>query len=189
MSYVVTVPPATEPLTLTEVKAHLRVDGADSDTLLTAQIQAAREHAETYLNRALITQTVQARYDYFTEDMYVPKPNLQSVTSVKYIDTNGVEQTLNATLYKVDTFSVPGRIVPAYGEIWPSVRNEINAITIEYVAGYADADAVPQAIKQALLLHIGHMFENREEATPVQVFVVPMGYERVVSAYKVWRFE
>jgi len=189
MNYVVTTAPATEPLTLAEVKAHLRVDGADSDTLLTALIIAARENAEKYLRRALITQTIQARYDSFSYDMYIPRPRLVSVSYVKYLDADGVEQTLDPSKYKVDSYSEPARILPAYGLVWPVTRHEMNAVTVEFIAGYGAAADVPQAIKQAMLLHVGHMFENREQTTPVQIYDVPMSYDALMAPYRVWRFE
>ena len=185
MNYTVFTPPGSEPLTLTEVKSHCRVDDTNSDALLNSLITAARVHAEKYLHRALITQTIDARYDYFVEAMYIPRPKLQSVTYIKYIDTNGDEQTLDASKYKVDIYSEPGRVVPAYGEVWPSARDEINAITIRLIAGYGAAAAVPDPIKQAMLLHIGHMFENREESTPVPISVVPMGYDALMATYRV----
>ena len=190
MNYTVSTPPGSEPLSLTEVKAHCRVDDANSDTLLTSLITAARIHAEKYLRRALITQTIDARYDYFMESMQIPRPTLQGVTYIKYIDTDGVEQTLSDTLYKVDIYSVPARIVPAYGEGWPSARSEINAITIRLIAGYGSASDVPGAIKQAMLLHIGHMFENREAVLVGTISSeYPMGYDALMATYRVWGFE
>jgi len=193
MSFVVVTAPAEEPITLSEAKAHLRVDDSSSDALITSLIVAAREYAEKYTNRALITQTLRAYYDSFYDQnpdgvLRLPRPVLQSVTSVKYIDTNGTEQTVSSSLYKVDVASVPARVVPVFGEVWPSARYEINAVYVEYVAGYGLADVVPQDIKQAMFLHIGHMFENREQTTPVAISEVPMAYLALMSTYRVWGF-
>jgi uncharacterized phiE125 gp8 family phage protein len=95
-------------------------------------------------------------------EILVPRPPLISVSSITYVDGNGTTQTLSAAAYKVDTDSEPGRITPAYGYCWPTTRAEINAIAITYVAGYATRAAVPASIKQAMLLLIGHWYENRE---------------------------
>jgi len=186
MNYVVTTAPAAEPITLAEAKAHLRVDDVASDALITSLIVAARNHAEKYLRRALVTQTIDVRYDYFKKAMYIPRPNLQSVTYLKYIDTDGAEQTLDASLYTVDIYSVPARVVPIYGEVWPNARYQINAITMRIICGYGAAAAVPDAIKQAMYLHIGHMFENREASmVGATIAEVPMGYDSLMATYRI----
>ena len=189
-SVVVVTAPAVEPITLAQAKAHLRVDDTSSDDLITALIVAARQYAEKYTNRAFITQTLRAYFDKFTPVIRLPRPVLQSVTSVKYIDTNGTEQTVSSSLYKVDVASEPSRVVPVFGEVWPSARYEINAVYVEYDAGYGDAGTdVPQDIKQAMYLHIGHMFENREETTPVAITELPMAYSALLSTYRLPSFE
>jgi len=188
-SVVVVTAPSVEPITLTQAKVHLRVDDDSSDDLITALIVAARQYAEKYTNRAFITQTLRAYFDNFTPVIRLPRPLLQSVTSVKYIDTNGTEQTVSSSLYKVDVASQPSRVVPVFGEVWPSARYEINAVYVEYVAGYGVAAAVPDDIKQAMYLHIGHMFENREETTPVAITELPMAYSALLSTYRLPSFE
>jgi uncharacterized phiE125 gp8 family phage protein len=95
---------------------------------------------------------------------------LQSVESINYIDTNGIQQTLDPSQYKVDVASSRGRIVPAYGAAWPAARNEINAVEVNFTCGYGDAEAVPQGIKNWMLIRIATLFENREE-----VAILPRG--------------
>ncbi len=92
----------------------------------------------------------------------LPRPPLVSVTSIIYTDTNGDSQTMSANDYRVDADSEPGRITPAYGTYWPVARAETNSVAITYDAGYASADVIPPGNKQAMLLLIGHWFENRE---------------------------
>lgn len=181
--------PGSEPLTLTETKSHLRVTTTDEDALITALITAARESAENYTNRAFITQTFDLTLDSFPPSIVVPKAPLQSVTSVTYLDTDGVSQTLSTTEYTVDTKSEPGRIVESYTGEWPDTREEINAVTVRFVAGYGLAAAVPQAIKQGMLLHIGHMYANRENVlVGVPAQVLPMSCEYLYQPYRVYQF-
>lgn len=178
--------PSTEPVTLAEAKSHLRVTGADDDTLITALIVGARQATENFTHRALITQTWDLTLDAFPDEITVPLPLLQSVTSISYIDGNGASQTLASTEYTVDAKSEPGRIVPAYGKSWPVIRNIINAVTVRFVAGHADAAAVPQAIKQALLLQIGHLYEHRESVNiGSSVTELPMASEYLLWPYRV----
>jgi len=179
--------PATEPVTLTEAKAHLRVDGSADDTLITALIVAARQAAEQITGRALITQTWDLMLDAFEPTIELPMPALQSVTSVKYLDSNGAEQTLASGNYKVDAVSEPGRIIPAYGLDWPATRDEINSVTVRFVAGYGAAAAVPQPIKQWMLLKIGELYENREGTQTGTVTAMPF-VDALLHPYRILSF-
>jgi uncharacterized phiE125 gp8 family phage protein len=155
--------PDEEPVFLEEAKIFCRVDGDDEDQLIEAIIIAAREMAEQRTKRALITQIWDLSIDEFPSEIVLPYPPLQSVTYVKYVDTDGVLQTLASSNYTVDIASEPGRIVPAYGITWPSTRCQINAVTVRFVCGYLDAEAVPEAIKSWMKVQINTMSEFREE--------------------------
>lgn len=155
--------PASEPVTLTEAKAHLNIDHTDEDTYITTLIGVARETAEGRQWRTLLATTREQTLHCFPNGPIVLEyPPLQSVTSVKYIDNAGVQQTWAADQYVVDTDSIYGQIVPAYNVSYPATRNERNAVRIRYVAGYADADAVPAMTKHAMKLMIANWYEHRE---------------------------
>lgn len=194
MSLTIVTPPAEEPVTLTEAKNHLRVDLTDDDSLISALIVAAREHAEAITRRAFITQTLKLSLDAFPANngpIYVPMPPLQSVNSLKYFDTDGVEQTLNeGTDYLVDNESEPGRITPAPDTGWPATQNRPNAVSVEFVAGFGDASKVPQGIKQAILLMVGHWYENREAVTMQgnNAGELPMAVDSLLMMHRIWRF-
>jgi uncharacterized phiE125 gp8 family phage protein len=152
-------------VSLAEAKQHLRVDITDDDALITALITAAREYCEGFQNRAYITQVWQLWLDSWPDgsEIRIPKPPLQSVASVKYYGADNTEYVLPITDYIVDNKSEPGRIVLAYEKTWPSViLRPANAVCVEFVAGYVGADKVPQRVKQAMYLIIGHLYENRE---------------------------
>lgn len=180
-------PPAIEPVTLAEAKLHLRVTFSDDDALISALITAARSLCETRLRRALITQTLVSYWDNFpwgggyynrlirqmgpspywlptsTGIMDIPRPPLQSVTSLQWIDYNGTWQTIDPSLY-LYSVGTPGRIQPVYGQVWPIARPQIDSIKLTYVAGYGSTEAsVPPAIQAAMKLFIGHWYENREQ--------------------------
>ena len=144
MAWKVTTPPSTEPITLTEAKLQCRVeaDMTDDDSLITSLVKTAREYCENVQNRSYITQTIKLTLDDFPDVIYVPRPPLISVTSIKYIDVNGVQQTLNSSVYKVDTESEPARIVPAFNQCWPAIRGDINSVEVIVQAGYGGAAAV-----------------------------------------------
>lgn len=182
-------PPAVEPITLADAKLHLRVEDTvtEDDALIQAQIKAVRMAAENFTMRQFITATYQLFLDSFPTVINVPRPPLQSVTSIKYIDTDGNEQTLNAGVYTVDTVSMVGRIVLAYEQSWPQTRAQIQAVTVEYTAGYGDAPAdVLDDIIAAMKLHLGHLYENREDVVVgVSVSELPKASESLLYPYRI----
>lgn len=165
---VLVTPPAVEPVNLTEVKTHLRVDITDDDNLIAALITAAREYCEGFQNRVYITQTWRLWLDAWPDgsEIKIPRPPLQAVVSIKYYGADNAEYVLPLSDYIVDTANEPGRIVLAYDKCWPSVTlRPANAVCVEFVAGYGDGAAnVPQRVKQAMLLLIGHWYDTREIA-------------------------
>jgi len=155
--------PSEEPITVEEAKASpsLRVTTAAADTDIGTLITTARDTAETITRRAFITQTWELVLDGFPSGgIVLPMPPLQSVASIKYIDDNGDQQTLNALLYAVDIDSEPGLVVPAYGESWPYTRDEVNAVRVRFVAGYGSKGDVPEAIKTWIKMRVGTLFVN-----------------------------
>lgn len=194
--------PAEEPISLAEAKSHLRVSFADDDPLIQNLIYTAREEAEARTERALCTQTWKLVADSWPalpafslswqgafDQFQLPLPPLQSVTSIVYKDTAGVPTTLGSSNYIVDTASEPGRVALAYSQAWPgSALQPISGVTVTFVAGYGTAFVVPQSIKQAMLLLIGHWYENREEVVVdnrVASIELPKGAEALLWRYRV----
>jgi len=196
MSWTRTVAPAAEPVNLDEAKAHLRVDVTDDDVLISRLIQAAREYVEEATGRALINQTWRLSLDDWPEGDYIelPRPPLSSVTSVVYTDSDATAHTFSTSYYDVDTDSEPGRVVLEYGDDWPSATlATMNPIVITYIAGYgATSASVPEHLRQAILLLIGHWYENREGMVIGQGLVpitVPYAIQSLIMLNKVnfWR--
>lgn len=156
--------PSEEPVALADMKTYLRVDGTDADTLLSSLIRAGREYCEAFQNRAYITQTLELVLDEFPDmPLNLPRPPLQSVSSIRYVDQSGVETVWDPSNYLVDPISEPGRIAFAHGKSWPSVTLQpVNAVRIQFVAGYGAAAAVPESVKTAIKLFVAHRFENPE---------------------------
>lgn len=167
--------PTTEPVTVTEVETHLRLAAGSENTYLATLIAAAREYCEMFQNRAYITQTWELTLDGWPcFPLKLSMPPLISVTSIKYFDTADVETLWADTNYYVDTDSEPGRIGLGYNIVLPTTTlRSLNAIKIQYVAGYSASGDVPQSIKQAILLLVGHMYENRETVSPVELKEIP----------------
>jgi len=190
MSLELVTAPSVEIMTTATAKAHLRVDSLDDDTLITDLIVAARLWIESELGRQLITASWRLYLDIWPEDgvIRLPKPPLQSVTSISYLDADGVEQVLSSSIYTVDKYSIPARIQPAYGEDWPAAREAVNSIKVLFSSGYGStAASVPMPILKAAKLLIAHLYEHREDVlvTPpgLELSVLPDGMEMLLHRY------
>jgi len=181
--------PIEEPLTLEDAKAHLRVDGDAEDVLITALIRAAREQVEHETGRAMMTQTWDVSFDAWpAEDVVeLPVPPVQSISSVSYVDGSGTTQTWSSAQWSLDASGIESRLVLGYGLTWPVARDQRNAITVRCVCGYSSAEAVPQALKQWMLLAIARMFELREPVVVGQA-ATELGFvDRLLDPYRVPR--
>jgi uncharacterized phiE125 gp8 family phage protein len=189
MAWKITTPAAAEPITTAEAKSHLRIDAefTDDDVYIASLIKAATQWAELYQGRSFVTRTITLERDRFSNVMELPAPPLITVTSIKYIDSDGTQQTLSADIYDVDTKSEPGRITLAYNQSWPVIRGDVNGIEIIYTAGYGAAGDVPEMVKSAIKLIVGHLYENRETVTAgITAAELPMGAKSLLSIDRVF---
>ena len=204
--YQVVSPPALEPLTVAAAKSHLRVDTTADDGLIGELIRACRFHLERQYDIAMVTQTLQLNLDYFpywwlwrgNSSNYVSwymdrsyytqlrlRGPVQSVVSVKYTDSAGNLQTLSPSLYVLDQYSQPARLVPALNTQWPATAiGGINSVQVQFVTGYGPSDTdVPENIQGALKLLLGHFYENREEVVTdarVAAIQMPIGVDALM---------
>lgn len=139
--------PAILPVSRAEAKEHLNITHSNDDRLIDRIIGAATAWAEQYLFRKLITQTWKYYLDAWPDEIFLPFGDLQSVTHIKYTDTDELQTTLSTDYYDVDTVSIPGRIRLAYGQSWPSTAlYPTNPIEIQFVTGYTYDSTVQDAV-------------------------------------------
>ncbi len=158
------VDPTALPVSLPEIRAHTRVTNHDDDANLKTYMEEATEYIEDLSRKQLITQTWRVTgYNWPGSIIELPKRPLQSVTTVKYTDSAGDQQTVSSSLYTVDTDATPGRIILNFGETWPTNRGYVNDIEITFVSGFGDAGSdVPPGLRHAIKMMVGHANENRE---------------------------
>ena len=188
LTIAVIVQPAAEPVSLAQAKIHCRVDHTADDALLTSLIVAARQWCEQIMRRSIMTQTRTLSLDDWPNGMIqLPFSKAQSIVSIQYYDQNSNVQTLPTSSYYTDFISEPARISFAPATALPVAEiDRINSITVTYVAGYGDASDVPQAISQAILLLVGHWYENREASiVAVSIADVPMATTALLSTYRI----
>ena len=148
-------------LSLADAKAHMRVEHADEDTLIQASIKAAVSVVESHCGVSVLSRTLTARLDGFSSPLLLRRGPVTAVNSVSYRDADGALQTLAAGLYQFSPDRVRARLAPVTGESWPATQSAMDAVSVEYVAGWAE-DAVPEPIVHALKLLVAHYYENRE---------------------------
>jgi uncharacterized phiE125 gp8 family phage protein len=181
--------PGSEPVTLAEAKAHSRIDTSADDTIITSQLLAAREYIEALIKAPLIQRSYRLRLDCFPSGntLMLPGYPVVSVTAIRYIDNTGTQQTMSSGLYSLNADQSPCRVALNRSSLaWPSVyvSEGLWAVEVEYVAGYANAAAVPQALKQAMLLVFGHWYDNaRETASPENLREVPHAVDTLCKTF------
>jgi uncharacterized phiE125 gp8 family phage protein len=159
---VLVTPPAEEPVSLDEMKQHLRVDIMEDDLLIESLITTAREYVEMFTRRQLVTAEWGLTLDEWPACIRPPRPPLMGVMTLAYTDSAGQPQTLDPARYQVDMSREPGRILPAHGTSWPAVQPGPGAVQLLYQAGYGAAVDVPHTFKAAIKLVVGDLYEHRE---------------------------
>lgn len=199
MALVLLVPPAGPCVSLAEAKSALSVSFSDDDDLISALIGAGQSYLDTMLGRQIMPAAWRLVIDGFPRAarLRLPRPPLIELTSIAYRDVSGVWR--NMALDDVDL--VPGGdqasfIMPIFGNCWPATDCRPGAVQIEYRAGYEPpetspapdaAAAVPQAIKRALLLLVGHWYANREASSiGAAITDIPMGVDALLTPYRAW---
>lgn len=196
-------PPAVEPVTLLEAKRHARIELDDEDALVSSLIVAARQWAENYTGRAFVAQVWQLWLDdapgaddetaFGVSDLcrsdcrslVLPRGPLLSVDSVQTFDESDAATVWNASNYYVDTAREPGRLVLRSGAVWPVLLRSANGMMIQYRAGYgADASAVPEAIKTAILQLVARWYEHRGETGSGEDGIVPLTVRVALDPYR-----
>lgn len=178
-------PPAGEPITLAEAKAHLRIDGVQEDTLIEDLIRAAREHLEQVTGLALMARGFRLYRDAWPEDglIQIARGPVQAIDAVTVYDAAGLPAELSLTGAILDGRPRPARLLlPAR----PEPGKAMNGIEIDFTAGFGEAAAeVPDTLKRALLLHVAHLYEFRGAVPPdLQPASVPTGYERLIAPWR-----
>ncbi len=191
-----------EPVSVAEFKAHSRITSTDEDTDISTKLTAARMHVENELGRALITSKWELHLERWPGRSYVELPlgNLQSVASVVYTDSDGVQHTWAATNYQLARVYTSGqsdvkggRLQYKYGGSWPlDVLDVGEPIVITFTCGWLAAADVPAPIKEAIMLLAGHWYEHREavvigENVTIESKALELAVDALLAPYRIVR--
>ncbi len=179
------VPPAELPVSLAEAKAHLRVEHDDDDALIARQISAATGMLDGYhgrLHRALVRQTWQVDLPGLPPGGVVRLPlgDAVSVDSIMYRDRAGAVQTLSPADYSGPVLDGLGPFVRVRNR--PDAGAWDDAVMVRFACGYGGPDDVPDLIRQAILLLVGHWYAQRETAGEA-VAVVPFTVSAIIDQF------
>lgn len=159
----------TEPVSLSELKTHLRVTSNSEDAYLLTLITQAREMAETYANAVIAQQSFRLTLDQFVGQIYLPYTPVISIDSFTYVDTAGATQTLTSSDYHFSNTAYDPVLIPPYSESWPNAQDGYEKVVIEFTAGFATA---PEYAKAAIMMIAGDLWMNREDSAPVKLEAV-----------------
>jgi uncharacterized phiE125 gp8 family phage protein len=176
--------PALEPVTLEEVKAHLRLDGEDDDAWLTQAIASARRQVESVTRRVLIEQEWRLWLDAWPDDgvLRIPVVPLIAVDAVTVYDAGGEPHVVDPETYAVDKASAPARL---RFETPPAPGQALNGIEIDLTAGYGDERGdVPSPLRHAILILVAHWYEYRGLAEAAEA-TTPAGFAALVAPYRI----
>lgn len=188
MTYVLTTPPGAEPLTLAEVKAHLRIDDGEEDALLLSLTGTAREYLERETGLCLLAQSWRLYLDNWPADgiVRIAKSPVRAVQTVTVYGEGGLALDVSLEDHLLDGEGRPARLWLRHP---PSPGRMVNGIEIDFSAGYGEAGTdVPDTLKRAMLIHVGHMFAYRGVLSPDQRPAgIPDGYQRLVAPFRMRR--
>jgi len=197
--------PASEPITLAEAKSYLRVDSSGNDALITSLIVSARKLCEEHMQRAIMSQTLQLFIDtreeiydslwegmrtgpylnYYKNYIDLPMPTVTAVTHIKTYDDSDNASVFASSNYYVDNARQPARVVLRTGETFPTALRVANAIEVQYVTGYANANSVPEPIKFSIYQVLTYLYEHRGDMYEGKTSL-PVTAAKLLSPYVVY---
>jgi uncharacterized phiE125 gp8 family phage protein len=183
----ITAPATTAPVSLDEAKLHLRVDASDEDPLIEVLIDAAQAYVEKFTGLYLAEQTIKLRAWSLDERTFIlPAGPVSAVTSITYLDSASVQQTVSTDLYVSALYGLSPYVSLVSAASWPAHLCQLASVTVTVTAGFADGEC-PAPIRQAILLYVGDLYANREavviDASRVTMIENPTA-ERLLANYR-----
>jgi uncharacterized phiE125 gp8 family phage protein len=191
MRYYRTVAPTSPVLTLADLKAHLRIDTADEDGLITSYERGAVDLIERATGQALVNQTWLATFDGFPARFDLPVAPVQSVTSIAYDPPDGAAVTLAPADYRVIGLADPVGAVIEPVVPWPQTRTGGGSVRVTFVAGYgANGISVPESLKDAVRLTVSYRHKMRDLGVVVSgdIRELPFGVADILRDWRRWTF-
>ncbi|WP_173935107.1 head-tail connector protein [Chelativorans sp. Marseille-P2723] len=191
---VLITPPAIQPITLAEAKLHLRVDHNDEDALIESLIRAATEYLDGWtgiLGRCLVEQVWRQDHDRFARQMIIPLGPVIAVQSLTWRDPAGQLSTIPSGSYDLRIDEAGNAVIRFDADYaFPTNLHESRAVGITFKAGYEtkpgppSTSTVPDPLKVAILLLVGHWYQNREAVSTTGMASLPFAVEALIAPYR-----
>ena len=181
--------PDVYPLSPDEIRHYLRIDTRDDDQLLLALQSTAVAHVEDQLGRAVVARDVELLIDRLpvgTNPITLPVQPVTSVTDIDRIEAAGWV-SIDSDTYEIVRSGALSAVRPVAGARWPETQASPRSVRVRYRAGAEDPLDVPEPIKLAILLLIGHWYEHREASSGTQLHNLPLGVDALIAPYRVAR--
>ena len=180
-----TVAPTISPVSLAELKLHVRVDQADDDAILEAMLNAATAFVENRTGLRLAQQTWTQSFSGLADRLYLTGAPVSSVSSISYYDTANAAQTLTSSLYRLVAGWDGVYVEQDSDSTYPETYTRADAVTVTFVAGFGTtAGSIPDDLRQAVKLIVGHWYETREDAMPMEQRPIPNGAAALMAAHR-----
>lgn len=180
--------PSWEPITLAQAKRHVQITADDHqhDGELSAFITAAREQFEHETGVICASSTWSLTCDEWPCEYFeIHARPITAISSITYYDTASAQQTLASSVYRLDASYATPQVSLKYDQSWPDARGHSGDIVVTFTAGYASQAAVPGRVVQALLLLIGHWFDQRNAVNIGNIVNdIPLSYSHMVSGFQ-----
>lgn len=185
------VAPTVEPISMTTARLHLRLDTSGSppshpdDSLVSSLITAVRQNAEDYSGLKIAPGTYEVRADSFKDfEIELQTWPVTAISSISYVDLNDDAQTLASSEYTLDTYTRPARLKAT--TTFPAAKE----VTIRFTAGFTDGQSpnpypMPKPLESAMLLMLGHLYDNREAVSMDQSYERPLGATYLMNPYRI----
>lgn len=186
---IITVAPTQPALALADAKRQLQIDDADTsqDVHVQALIASAERAIERELGYPIMAQTRATHLTSFPcGGIWLGAGAGFTVIGVSYIDGAGAAQTLDPANYVADAISEPTAIYAAPEKTWPSTQVRPSAVVVTWTAGYANAAAVPEDMRHALRLLVGHYDQNREAVVVGTITAeLPLALDSLLQGFRI----
>jgi len=177
--------PSEWPLSLDEAKTHLRVRHDEEDSYITDLVASATTYLEGQFDLQLARREYRLTLDAFSDTIELPRKPVAAVTSVKYFDEAGVEQTLDPAVYTADLESSVQWVLLNEGQAWPTLMTGVNTVSITFTTGFLPANTPPDT-KQAIRMLVGHWYSNRETVVVGSISgSIPFGVQAIIESLMV----
>lgn len=169
----------------TQCKVDVSAGVSAQDARIWDAFAAAIGYAEHYTQRSVGVQTLELALDKFPFAGIELPLGAASIVSVKYVDVDLAEQTVNDTTYALDDYSDKHWAIPT--DSWPATASVANAVKVRYIT----PASVPPAMVQALLLLTAHFFENQQAVvvgSGIAATEVPLGADNLLDTVRRYGF-